>query len=289
MFFILYSYCEICQEEFVTNDRFAFKMDLTRMEEPMENPTLELIHQHASVRHYKMDAVAAPVIETIVAAAQHSSTSFNLQAYSVIAVTDEEKRIRFADLCGDQDHIRQAPLFLVWCADLSRSERFCQKRKLTQVSEYVENFLLAAVDASLAAQNAALAAESLGLGICYIGYIRNKPQEVIDLLELPKLVFPITGMTVGWPAVEPRKRPRLPLRALLHWEKYDTLGEEQALREYDLAMIATGIYKDRQLPIPGKDAETVIYGWRDHLARRLSRAERTDLRQVLEKQGFLLK
>ena len=107
--------------------------------------------------------------------------------------------MNLAHLCGDQVHIQQAPLFLAWCADLSRSERFCHKLHYKQISEYTENFLVAAVDAVIAAQNTAIAAESLGLGICYIGYIRNHPQDVIDLLELPHLVFPITGMTVGLP------------------------------------------------------------------------------------------
>jgi FMN reductase (NADPH) len=142
------------------------------------------------------------------------------------------------------------------------------------------------VDAAILAQNTALAAESLGLGICYIGSIRNNLPQVIDLLELPRLVVPITGMTVGWPDVEPRLRPRLPLRAVLHWEKYDTTGEDGALREYDRAMIATGIYKGRQVPVPVIETETEDYGWMEQSARRVSQPARTDLSSVLEKQGF---
>ena len=143
-------------------------------------------------------------------------------------------------LCGNQEHIAQAPVFLAWCADLARLDRACQVRGYEQVTRYVESFLLAAVDTSLAMQNAALAAESMGLGMCYIGAIRNRPQEVIDLLELPRLVFPIAGMTLGWPAVEPMVRPRLPLSAVLHWERYDRSHEDEALAEYDRAMVATG-------------------------------------------------
>ena len=254
----------------------------------MDNPTLDLIQRHASVRHYKPDPLPVETIETIIAAAQCASTSSNLQMYTVVAVTDEAKRHRLADLCGNQQHIREAPVFLAWCADLARLDRVCQLRGYTQVTEYVENFLVAAVDAALAAQNAALAAESLGLGICYIGYIRNIPQEIINLLELPKLTFPIIGMTVGWPAKEPHLRPRIPLRAVLHWEKYN-LEQDDALHEYDQAMQATGIYKGRQVPVPGKRGEMDDYGWQEHSARRVSQAERTDLRMALEKQGFALK
>ena len=94
-------------------------------------------------------------------------------------------------------------------------------RGIDQVTDYVENFLVAAVDVAIAAQNAALAAESLGLGMCYIGSIRNNTARVIELLELPRLVFPVVGMTIGWPAAQPMIRPRLPVSAVLHWEKYD--------------------------------------------------------------------
>ena len=254
----------------------------------MTNPTLDLIHAHTSCRRYKPEAIPASVIETIVAAGQCASTSSNLQAYSVIAVTEAGKREKLAELCGDQAHVREAPVFLAWCADLARLERVCELRGYTQVTEYVENFLVAAVDVTLAAQNAALAAESLGLGICYIGYIRNIPEEIIELLELPRLTFPITGMTVGWPARESRLRPRLPLQAVLHWEKYNP-EQDEALHEYDHAMTQTGIYKGRQVPVPGKPNEMEEYGWLEHTARRVSKAERTSLRTALEKQGFGLK
>ena len=254
----------------------------------MTNPTLDLIHAHGSVRHYKAAPVPASAIETIIAAAQRASTSANLQTYSVVAVSDAAKRARFAELCGSQKHVAEAPIFLVWCADLARLERVCVLRGYTQAADYVKNFLVAAVDAAIAAQTAALAAESLGLGICYIGSIRNNPQEVIELLVLPRLTFPITGMTVGWPAVGPRLRQRLPLKAVLHWEKYDCSGEDAALREYDRAMVATGIYKGRQVPVPGKEGETEDYGWMEHSARHVSQTVRTGLRAVLEKQGFTL-
>ncbi|MCX7839260.1 MAG: NADPH-dependent oxidoreductase [Anaerolineae bacterium] len=252
------------------------------------NPTLDVIHAHGSVRAYKPDPVPDALLETIVRAAQCASTSSNLQTYSVIAVTDAAKRARLAELCGKQAHVAQAPLFLAWCADLARLERVCALRGYTQVTEYVENFLIAALDAVIAAQNAALAAESLGLGICYIGSIRNNPREVIELLELPRLVFPVTGMTVGYPEKPPPLRPRLPLEAILHRECYNS-DQDRALYEYDRAMAATGIYNQRQVPVPGKPGEMEDYGWLEHTARRVSQPTRTHLRQVLQEQGFALK
>ncbi|MFC2036956.1 NADPH-dependent oxidoreductase [Chloroflexota bacterium] len=255
----------------------------------MSTPTIEQIHRHASIRAYKPDPVPARLVETIVAAGQRASTSSNLQTYSVVAVSDASKRARLAELCANQKHIPQAPVFLTWCADLGRLDRVCQLRGYRLSAEYVESFLVAAVDAAVAMQNTALAAESLGLGMCYIGAIRNHPEKVIDLLDLPRLVFPISGMTLGWPAVEPFVRPRLPLTAVLHWEQYGLEGEEEDLAVYDRAMIDTGIYRGRQVPVPERDGQVEDYGWQEHSARRVSTPMRMGLHQVLSLQGFELK
>jgi FMN reductase (NADPH) len=262
----------------MTLTAFSLKMVATKsVGESMENSTLDLIHRHASVRHYKPDPLPASVIETIIAAAQCASTSSNLQTYNVVAVTDTGKRVRLSELCGNQAHIREAPAFLVWCADLARLERVCQLRGYTQVTEYAENFLIAAIDVSIAAQNATLAAESLGLGICYIGSIRNNPAEVIELLGLPRLTFPITGMTLGWPDKQANIKPRLPLQSVLHWETYNRTAEDDGLHAYDATMIATGIYRGRQVPVPDKPEAVEGYGWLDHSARRVSQPVRTKL------------
>jgi FMN reductase (NADPH) len=252
----------------------------------MSTPTIEQIYRHFSVRSYRPDPVPAGLVETVVAAGQRASSSSNLQTYSVVAVADAGKRTRLAELCGNQKQIGQAPVFLAWCADLSRLERICRLRGYQQVAGYVESFLVAAADAVIAMQSAALAAESLGLGICFIGALRNQPEAVIDLLELPPLVFPISGMTLGWPAGEPFIRPRLPLSAVLHWEAYDAGQEMEALAEYDRAMIETGIYQGRQVPVPGREGDVEEYGWLEHSARRASKAVRTELRRVLAQQGF---
>ncbi|HSB72249.1 MAG TPA: NADPH-dependent oxidoreductase [Candidatus Methylomirabilis sp.] len=253
----------------------------------MVTPTIDLMHRHASVRRFKADPVPAELIETIVAAAQRASTSSNLQLVSVVAVTEAAKRARLAEICG-QEHVAQAPAVLVWCADLSRLDRACELRGYRQVTEYVENFLVCTLDIGIAAQNGALAAESLGLGMCYLGSIRNHVPGVIDLLMLPRLVFPVVGMVLGWPAVPGTVRPRLPIAAVLHRETYDPAPKDAALHEYDRTMIATGIYEGRQVGVPGKSGEVEEYGWLEHSARRVSQAARTDLRLALKRQGFPL-
>ncbi len=250
------------------------------------NPVLQQMRLHASVRHFQADPVPPEALEAIIDAGQRAATSSNLQAYSVIAVTDPIMRAELAGLCGDQEQISQAPLFLAWCADLSRIDRATVLRGHPHIHDGVENFLLAAVDASLAAQNAALAAESLGLGVCYIGALRNSPREVIRLLALPRLVFPLFGMTVGVPLGPAKPRPRLPMQAILHHEQYSRAGEDQALGAYDVAMIETGIYCGRQVPVPGRPGQVEDYGWTEHTARRVSKPVRPHLRSVLAEQGF---
>lgn len=253
----------------------------------MTNSTIQLIHQHGSVRHYKPDPVPKEMIATIVAAGQRASTSSNLQMYSVVVTMDEDKRDKLMVLCGNQKHIRQAPAFLAWCADLSRLERICALQGYVQEAGNMENLLMAVVDVAVAMQNAALAAESLGLGLCYIGGIRNNPQDVIDLFNLPKLVFPVSGMTLGWPVKTPRTRPRLALNAVLHWDRYN-VDDEDDLRAYDREMVATGIYSGRQ--VSGRDEKSdAEYGWMEHSARRVAQSLRPHLREVLLNAGFEMK
>jgi FMN reductase (NADPH) len=250
------------------------------------NPIIDQINRHVSVRNYMPDPVSREWIEAIVGAGQRAATSSNLQVYAAIAVTDATTRKELAHWCGDQKHIEDAPVFIAWCADLSKLDRACQLRGLPHVSNYVENFLVSAVDVSLVMQNAAVAAESMGLGICYIGAIRNNPREIIRLLNMPRYMFPIAGMTLGFPERVGKQRPRLPLSAVLHWEKYSREGEDEALREYDQAMVTTGIYDNRQVPVPGKPDQMEHYGWTEHSARRVSQPIRVHLRAVLGEQGF---
>ncbi|MFN2202501.1 MAG: NADPH-dependent oxidoreductase [Caldilineaceae bacterium] len=253
------------------------------------SPIIDQIYKHGSVRDYSAEPVSKETVEAIVAAAQRSASSSNLQVYSVVAVVDAERRSQISEIAGNQAHIIQAPVFLTWCADLSRLERVCQRRGYTQRAELMEPFLIAAVDVAIAMQTATLAAESLGLGTCYIGAIRNDPARLIELLNLPRLVFPISGMTLGWPAAQPKLRPRLPLDAVLHWEAYDCSQEERLLEEYDRAMVETGIYDGRQVPVPGVEGEMEDYGWQEHSARRVSRLLRPHLRDVLTEQGLELR
>jgi nitroreductase len=259
---------------------------LPLQEAVMVNPTIELINRHGSARSYQPDAVPREQIKLVVEAGQRASTSSNLQAYSVVVTTDSSKKEQLKEISGGQEHIAQAPVFLLWCADFSRLKRVCDHQGYNLEAGYLENFLVAAVDVAIAMQNAALAAESLGLGICYIGSIRNDPRRVRELFDLPLLVYPLAGLTLGYPASAPKIRPRLPLEAVLHWEHYQA-DDLEYLESYDRAMIATGIYKGRQ--VGAQDLDQTQYGWMEHTARRVSKPSRPHLRQSIQQAGFALK
>ncbi|EUB99066.1 nitroreductase [Rhizobium sp. CF080] len=203
------------------------------------NPALDAILSHRSVRAYLPNPVPENLLHLIVAAAQSAPTSSSLQAWSVVAVEDPERRAKLAELASPNPQIISAPLFLLWIADLSRLRKISAEHgKTGEGLDYLESFLLATIDTALAAQNALVALESLGLGTCYIGGIRNHPAEVGELLGLPPEAFAVFGMTVGYPdpAVETEVKPRLPQSLVLHREQYQVAPPETALAAYDDTM-----------------------------------------------------
>jgi FMN reductase (NADPH) len=252
----------------------------------MSTPTIELIHKHGSARSYKSDPVPEAWIEEIISSGQRASTSSNLQTYSVIVTTDQQKKDQVSVISGGQKHIAQAPLFLLWCADFSRLKRVCDHQGYVIESGGVENFMVAVVDAAIAMQNAALAAQSKGLGFCYIGAVRNDPRKMRTIFSLPDLVYPVCGMTLGWPEKTPIIRPRLPLGAIMHWDEYNE-DDQAYLLEYDKAMIQTGIYSGRQ--VDRDDQDPGEYGWMEHSARRVTKPSRPHLRETIIESGFEIK
>jgi nitroreductase len=205
------------------------------------NDHLALLLSHRSIRGYRPDALPTSTLETLVAAAQSAATSSNLQTWSVIAVTDPDKKAALAKVASNQKHIEQCPLFLVWVADIARNQRLGAEENVTlEVMPYQETFLVAAIDAALAAQNATVAAESLGLSCVYIGALRNNPVEVARVVGLPAGAFGVFGMCVGYasPAAASEVKPRLPQDVIVHHDTYDATGERTYRAAYDALMAA---------------------------------------------------
>ncbi len=254
--------------------------------DPIGSATLDLLLAHRSVRAYRPEPLPDGTLAAMLAAAQSASTSSNLQAWSVVAVEDPERKARLARFAGDQEHVSACPLLLIWLADLARLERIAVQQALPYAAlDYTEMLLLGVIDAALAAQNAAVAAESLGLGVVYIGAMRNQPLEVAAELHLPARVFAAFGMCVGWPdpAHPAAVKPRLPQSVVLHRETYSTAREEQAVARYGEAM--GQFYAEQAMRVQGD--------WARHSAKRIagpqSLAGRDQLREALIRLGFELR
>jgi nitroreductase len=204
------------------------------------NEVIATILGHRSVRAFLPTPLPEGTLERLVAAASSASTSSNLQTWSVVAVEDQARKDRLAELGSRQKHISECPLYLVWCVDHSMLHLAARERQMVLTGlDFLEPYIVGVVDASLAAQNAAIALESLGLGFVYIGGMRNHPEEVAATLGLPPHVMALFGMCVGYP--DPAKpadiKPRLPLGAVLHREQYSAAAQSAVFAEYDRRLV----------------------------------------------------
>jgi nitroreductase len=193
------------------------------------NDQVELMLSHRSVRAYLPDALPDGALETIVMAAQSASSSSNLHLWSVIAITDPKVKAGLSlaahmDSIGQGNpYIEQAPVFLLWVADQSRNNAIAKAQGgAGEVHDYLDSFVMSTIDTALAAQNAALAAESLGLGVVYIGAMRNRSAETARILGLPEYSYVTFGMVIGHPdpKARGRLRPRPSQDVVLHRDGY---------------------------------------------------------------------
>lgn len=251
-----------------------------------QNAIIEQLLTHKSVRAYTDAPVTDAQLDAMIAAAQSAASSSNLQAWSVVAVRDQATRDALAECAGGQAHVRKAPLQLVWLADLARLESLAkQLDRPHEALDYTEMFLVGVIDAALAAQNAVVAAESLGLSTVYIGGMRNKPEAVAELLGLPPKVVAVFGMCVGVEdASKPASvKPRPPQAVVLHKERYDLDGQAAAIERYNAAMAR--FYTAQQMDVKGT--------WAVHSSKRIAGPEtlsgRDRLVEALRNRGFGLK
>jgi nitroreductase len=201
--------------------------------------TIATMLDHRSVRAYLPDAVPAGTLETLIAAAQSAATSSNMQWWSAVAVTDPAVKKELAEIAGNQKHIEQCPLFIAWVADMSRNARISNVEKADfECMPWLETFMVACIDAALAAQNAVVAAQSIGLSTVYIGAMRNDPVRVARLLGLPEKAFVVFGLCVGYATEKGigEVKPRLPQATVLHLERYDASREAAERETYDAEM-----------------------------------------------------
>jgi len=253
------------------------------------NDTVALLLGHRSVRRYLPDALPDGAIETVVAAAQAASTSSNLHQWSVVAITDADLKTQVAAASrsagGGNPYIEQAPVFLLWVADLSRNAALAAAQgKTPVVHDYLDALVMGTIDVALAAQNAAIAAESLGLGICYIGAMRNDARAVAELVGLPDFSYVAFGMVLGHPDARFASaiRPRPAQAFALHHNRYDAQRSLATVENYE-AVFKNFRDEQEMKPTTWTAAAVSAATDTDYLGGR------QDLRNMLEEAGFRLR
>jgi len=246
----------------------------------MSTTVIETLQNRVTIRDYTDQPIDEATLLELLRAARRSPTSSNWQTYSMVVVRDPETKKKLAALAGNQHHIEACPVFVALCADLTRLQ--CAREMHGEsLGHGLDITLVATIDAALVGMSLSLAAESLGLGAVMIGSMRNDPAEAARLLGLPKGVFVVFGLCIGWPAQRPPQKPRLPEELVIHYEQYNADPEKTVvlLREYDQKLAehyrSTG-------------GELVADAWTVRTTRASAQPRREFLRRVLEELGFTL-
>jgi nitroreductase/FMN reductase [NAD(P)H] len=234
-------------------------------------------------RRYMAEAVPDALLDAVLAGAQSAPAKSDLQQYSILVTRSPEKIAAVADAIGTMPWIKEAPVLLLFCGDIRRGRLVCAQHGRAHANDSIDTFLNASADAALAMGFCIMAADAAGLGTCPISYVRNHLDLVAQLFGLPEGVFPVAGLTLGWPASRNATSPRLPQALVVHRETYDDSGLAAALPAYDA------------LRPPGKPRYPEVHGpqlagcrWSENAARQLSVPERAEFRAWLASRGINL-
>ena len=241
------------------------------------NETIKVLKGHTSKRKFSEQQVAPEVVQTIVECAQMASTSSHFQSYTIIEVKDPAKREVLMECSGGQKWTVSAPLVLLFCADLHRNANAFEGIDKDVLSN-TESYTVAVIDASLAAQNAFVAAESLGLGGVIVGGIRNDVQKLIDTFHLPQQTAPLFALCLGYPAEEPGIKPRLPREVIHKVDTYTEEGDAEKIADYNAQVKDYYVERTR-----GKIQDT----WAVHCGKLLMAKTRDEVGVIFRKNGLL--
>jgi len=187
----------------------------------------DLAQSHRSIRAYKSEPIDEKLLDDLLLAGLRSSSSGNMQTWSVIVTRDSANKQKLYEAHYRQEMILQAPVVLTFCSDVFRMREWVRVNNSKQSFDDLLGFLTGAVDAVIAAQTLCLAAESTGLGICYMGTTWWSADKIIEILKLPQEVFPVTSVVLGYPDEEVELRDRLPLELIVHQEEYERLSDDE--------------------------------------------------------------
>lgn len=242
------------------------------------------LKERRSIRKYSSEPVDDSLLNELLEAASRASTTGNMQLYSVIVTRSEEGKKRLAPLHFNQPMITNAPVVLTFCADYNRFMKWCKQRNADPGYDNFHSFLTATIDTLLFAQTFCVAAESKGLGICYLGTTTYTADKLTELLELPELVIPITTVTVGFPeSVPPVQQDRLPIDSIMHSEKY----HDYPAADIDAIYAYKESLDDSRKFVEENSKETLAQVYTDIRYTRKDNELISDMfRRLLEKQRF---
>lgn len=197
---------------------------------------MELLNKHITIRKFKEKEVHSSVLTSILHSGSRASTTGNMQLYSIVVSKKKEQLNQLIPLHFNQSVVKSAPVLLTFVADFNRFSKWCRLNSAVPGYDNFISFYNASIDALLCAQNVCIAAENLGLGICYLGTTIYNAREIIKVLDLPELTFPVTTVAIGYPDESPFTTDRLPLEGIVHREKYmdytsESLGKLYKLKE----------------------------------------------------------
>jgi nitroreductase len=245
---------------------------------------LDFLNQRRTIRKYSDKNIDQQLMTDLLKAAAQSSNTGNMQAYSVVVTTDSELKGRLAPAHFNQPMATKAPAVLTFCADYNRFSQWCLQRNADPGYDNFQSFMATAIDAIIFAQTFAIAAESQGLGICYLGTTTYNAGEIIDVLNLPRLVVPVITITVGYPDENPEVTDRLPLGAVVHYQTYKDFTPESVNALY-LEKENSDFYKNF---VTENNKETLAQVFTDvRYTRKNNEFFSTKFLDVLKRQGFL--
>ena len=244
---------------------------------------MDSLFNRRTIRKYQQREIAPDLLNKLFEAAFRASTCGNMQTYSVIVTRSAEGKQRLAPAHFHQPMVTEAPVVLTFCIDLRRFSSWCKQRKADPGYNNFEWFVTGAVDTLLAAQTFCVAAEEQGLGICYLGTTTYNPEQIIEALQLPELVFPLTTVTVGWPDEAPAQTDRLPVEGIVHEEHYRDYSPADIDR---LFAYKESLEENRQF-VAENGKETLAQVFTDiRYTREAAEAMSEKLWQTMKQQGF---
>ncbi|MCH9670488.1 MAG: NADPH-dependent oxidoreductase [Gammaproteobacteria bacterium] len=243
----------------------------------MTSETIKVLNERVSVRSFTDAPLSDDTVDEILRAAFRAPTSSNIQSYSVIVVRDQATKEKIATIAGGQKHVVQCPVFLAFCADLTRIEYALKKNGHDLDNNNLEMGLVSSVDAALVGMSAYLAADSLGVKGVMIGAVRNDALATAQALGLPHRVYCVFGLCLGFAESVPGQKPRMHYDAVVHREQYNSNKTVQRVTDYDEVLAA---HYRSQAKVTADDS------WTHEVATKFSVRPREVLREALRQRGF---